>query len=248
MTNNTSPSMYRQLAALDRERHATLKIGQATDMLFASGLLLVPLVTSEFADVAREYPIMFVPDAEQKLMPVAVTGVPGGKNLYIDAKGKWNANYIPAYVRRHPFIFAKTGPDQLTVCVDENCAWLGNEGTPLFEAGAPTPFLQQIIDGLSEYERQAQYTLSFVQRLQASGVLMEATARAELNGKNLAIDGLLMVDEPRLRALPDATIKEWFASGELGLVYAHLISLGNLLELLRRQSRDADAAANSSGS
>src|SRR5882757_575100 len=59
MTNNSSPGMYRQLATLDRERHARLKIGQATDMPFAAGLLLAPLLTSEFSDAAREYSIMF---------------------------------------------------------------------------------------------------------------------------------------------------------------------------------------------
>jgi hypothetical protein len=61
------------------------------------------------------------------------------------------------------------------------------------------------------------------------------------------LKGFWIVDETRFRALPEATLKEWFASGELGLVYAHLCSLGNLLELLRRQpAAQANAASEAS--
>jgi hypothetical protein len=43
--------------------------------------------------------------------------------------------------------------------------------------------------------------------------------------------------------LPDATLKDLFVSGEVGLIYAHLLSLGNLLELLRRQPPAVAVAA-----
>jgi len=46
-------------------------------------------------------------------------------------------------------------------------------------------------------------------------------------------------------ALPEATPKQWFARGEIGRIYAHLLSLGNLLELLRRQPLAAAASTTS---
>jgi len=238
-TNNASPGLYKQLFALDRERHTDLKLLPSSDRSFAADLLLIPIVNNEFGDTCREYPIVFLRDAGQTLIAVALAGVPNGKNLFVDADGQWQAGYIPAFVRRHPFVFIKTSPEQLTVCIDEASKALSRtEGTPLFAAdGAQTPLLEKIIADLSAYEQQAQFTLSFVQRLEASGVLVTASAQAELDGNKLVINDLLMVDENKLRALPEATIKEWFSSGELGLIYAHLISLGNFVALLRRQSR-----------
>ena len=33
------------------------------------------------------------------------------QNLYLDDAGKWTARYIPAFVRRYPFVFAQTGTE-----------------------------------------------------------------------------------------------------------------------------------------
>ena len=89
---------------------------------------------------------------------------------------------------------------------------------------------------LTEFQRQNILTRQFVQHLEEAGILMEAQASAALNdGRNFTLQGLLVVDEAKLREISEDTLKAWFATGELGLIYAHLLSLGNLLELLRRQ-------------
>jgi hypothetical protein len=247
MTTNTespSPGFYKQLTALDRNAHAGLKLKPISDLSAAADLLLVPLVSAEFFSASREYPIVFVRDARQTLMAVAVVGTPNGRNLFVDAQGHWPANYIPAYVRNYPFAFARSVPDALTICFDENCTALNlAEGEPLFAAGEPTPLLQRVIDYLHEYEGHAQFTLSFAQRLADAGLLIDADARADLQGESFSVQGFQMVDEARLRALPEATVKQWFASGELGLIYAHLISLANFLQLLQRQAVITNASA-----
>jgi len=246
MTPAAAPLFYQRVVALDGHLHAKLKLSAPPDLKFSAGSPAVPLLSTEFTEAAREYPIAFLRGADGSLAPVALTGVPGGDNVYIDAAGRWNARYVPAYVRRYPFMFAQVSPDQLTVCID--AAYPGfneTDGTPMFDAGGePSPMLKQIVANLSEHQRQSQLTEVFVRRLESAGLLMEASATANLNdGRRLALQGFWIVDEARFRALPDATLKEWFASGEIGLIYAHLLSLGNLLELLRRQPRAADTAA-----
>lgn len=234
----SSLMFYQQVTTLDRDIHAKLKLRSLGNMAFAAGTPVVPLLCAEFAQAAREYPIAFLRNEDQSLVPVVLTGIPGGNNLYIDAAGQWNAHYVPAYARRYPFVFAETGPDQLTVCFDSSCPALNEvEGAPLFDdKGEPSPTLQQVVQLLGDYQQQAQFTKTFMQRLQAADLLMEACAKADLpDGRSLALQGFLIIDEARFKALPEATLKDWFATGELGLVYAHLLSLGNLLELLRRQ-------------
>jgi len=193
---------------------------------------------------------VFVRGAEQELIPVVLTGAPGGHNVHVDDTGRWNAGYVPAYVRRYPFVFAQTASDQYTVCIDEACPGFGEStGASLFDPGGdPSPMLKQVVTNLCEYQRQAQFTQGFVRRLDAAGLLVEAAGRADLmDGRSLALQGFWIVDETRLRSVPDAALKDLFASGEVGLIYAHLLSLGNVLELLRRQP-PAAAVAHSTAS
>jgi hypothetical protein len=245
MTHSASLLFYTRPVALDRAQHAALKLEPATDLGFAAGASVVPLLGVEFTEAAREYPIVFLRNGEAGLVPVVLTGAPGGHNVYVEKSGRWNARYVPAYVRRYPFVFAQTAPDQFTVCIDAACPGLDeSHGAPLFDpSGKPSAVLQQVVSGLSEFQRQAQLTETFMQRLEAAGLLMEAAGRVNLIGRNLALQGFWVVDETRLRALPPDTLQSLLTSGELGLIYAHLLSLGNLTELLRRAPDAAAAAA-----
>ena len=234
----TTPLFYQRIVSLDRENHSKLRLRSLGNLAFSAETPLVPLLTTEFVQAARDYPIAFVRGADGALLPVALTGAPGGKYVFVDANGQWEARYLPAYVRRYPFVFAQTGPEQLTVCFDEVCPALNDvEGVPLFEDnGEPAPALQQVLALMTDYQTHAQFTQTFMQRLEASGLLMEATAKADLaDGRSMQLTGLWVVDEARLKDLPEVTLKAWCTSGELGLVYAHLLSLANLLEILRRQ-------------
>ena len=234
----TTLLFYKNIVALDREQHKSLKIRPARHMKFAGEATVLPIVVGEFFEIARQCPIAFLRLEDQSLLPVALVGLPGGKNLYLDEKGQWNAPYVPAYVRRYPFVFAETGPDQLTLCIDHDYEGFNEkEGVALFEEGGkPSALVQGALDMLSEYQRQSALTQAFVQRLQAADILIQANANASLSdGRSLSLQGLLVVDDKKFRAIPEGTLKDWFASGDLGLVYAHLMSMGNLLELLRRQ-------------
>jgi hypothetical protein len=219
----TSLLFYQRIVMLDPKLHANLKLRTSADLAFADDAPVVPLETIEFNDAAREYPIVFLRK---------------GQNVYIDDKGRWNARYVPTYARHYPFVFAQTAPQQFAVCIDEACPGFNDvEGIPLFgSTGKPTAMLEEVISQLGEYGRQEQITQQFMQRLAAADLLMKAGATTDLqDGRSLALRGFWIINEARFRALPEATVRAFFASGDLGLIYAHLLSLGNLVELLRRQ-------------
>jgi hypothetical protein len=243
MATVSMPLFYKSVVPLDRTAHARLRVRNTANFRFTADAPLVPLLTAEFAPIAREYPIVFMKD-EATVVPVALVGMPQGKNVFLDANGRWDARYVPAYVRRYPFVFAETAPEQYTVCIDTTSELLDEkEGVPLFESsGEPSTSLQDTIKRLEDYQRVTNFTRAFTQRLSAANLLMEANAKAELpDGRSFVWRGFWTVDEAKFRELPEATLKEWFASGELGLVYAHLLSLGNLADLLRRHSLSAAA-------
>jgi SapC len=247
MTEANLPLFYQSLAALDRRVHTRLKVRPPDSYQFTADATLIPLLSGEFAPVAREFPIAFLREPSTgEFVPAALTGMPQSKNLFVRPDGIWDARYIPAYVRRYPFVFVESGPDNFTVCIDPSSKFLDeNEGVPLFgDDGEPSNALKETIKGLNDYQQMMRLTTDFMKKLAAANILMEANATANLpDGRSVAWRGFWIVDEKLFRELPEATLKDRFKTGELGLVYAHLVSLGNLSELLRRHANASASAA-----
>jgi hypothetical protein len=167
-------------------------------------------------------------------------GLRSQDNLFVDGEGRWDARYIPAFVRRYPFVLAELpGRTDLALCVDEAFEGLNTvEGEPLFDAmGKNTPFLQNALDFLSRYQAEYVRTEAFCQRLEQLGLLVEMNAKADLaDGRSFTVNGLMIVDEQKLLALPDAAVLALFRSGELHLVSMHLVSLSNMQKLVDRMA------------
>ena len=105
------------------------------------------------------------------------------------------------------------------------------------EAGEPAAILQSALALLTDYQHQVRLTGAFLKQLDAADLLMQSELRADFaDGRNALVQGLLVVDEARLKQLPVATLQEWLASGELGLLYAHLLSLGTVKQLVQRMT------------
>lgn len=242
----TEPLFYKKLVALNKDQHRRHFLN-LDNLDFAAHAHSVLLSGSEFGEACKEYPIVFAKGADNNFVPVALLGFRQDENLYIDVKGKWNARYIPAYVRRYPFIFSETSPGQLVLCMDEACVGLNvtGGGNPLFdEQGAASPFLNGVIQLMQNYQADYLRTQAFVANLQKLDLLKESSARIALNaGGEFSLNGLWLVDDAKLAALDDAKLLELARSGELGWIYAHLISMSNLNYHISLEARKKTGAA-----
>jgi len=119
---------YAQLALVNAERHHDWCVELGHDYAFARTTNSVPLTRVEFARAARDYPIVFA-GQDQNVFPLAVLGLEDQQNLFIDAQGKWQADYLPAFVRRYPFVFSTLDEGQnFTLCIDEAFSGCNQEG------------------------------------------------------------------------------------------------------------------------
>ena len=229
---------YERVVALNDQTHAKLKVRPATNFAYAAGTNSVPLLASEFFEAAREYPIVFA-RGENGPTPAAMLGLREAENLYVNQAGKWDARYVPAFVRRYPFVPGKGAQGELLVCIDEASPCFGTkEGEALFVDGKPSPQLDHAMKFLTEFHQAAAATEALGRRLQELGLLRPADSLAQLSdGTQFRLNGLSVVDEAKLRALERDVVHELFASGTLAVIHAHLISLGNLGALLDRLSR-----------
>jgi hypothetical protein len=91
---------------------------------------------------------------------------------------------------------------------------------------------------LAEFHQGAATTELLGRRLQDLGLLRQSDSLAQLNdGTQFRLNGLNVVDESKLRALDRDIVQELFVSGGLAVIYAHLMSLGNLGALVDRLSK-----------
>ena len=236
-----SPGWYERPVLLDRERHRRRRVQATSDYAFVRPAHSLALAGVEFNEACKEYAIVFTRSPAGRVAPVAMLGLRGGENLFVTEDGRWDARYIPAFVRRYPFVLTQLpGQDQLAVCIDEAFrGWNVAAGEPLFDAeGRDTPFLRNALDFLTQYQREHERTQAFCARLEQAGLLKEMNARADLaDGRAFTVDGLLVVDEPKLMALPDETVLSLFRTGELHLVSMHLASLSNMQRLVDRMAQ-----------
>lgn len=231
----TTLMFYEKPVGLNRETHRNKKIAPSSGFKFASKTNSIVLTCIEFIEAAKEYPIVFAKVSDDSAVPVALVGLRNDENVFVDADSKWDARYIPAFVRRYPFVLAEGEKGQFTVCVDEAYAGFGDtDGQAMFdEKGENTPFLQNALDFLNDYQAQLAATQNFVKMLQKNDLLEEMSAKAtKASGEEYLMGGLLVVNEKKLRDLGPKRIFDLFQSNDLAWVYAHLMSLGNISRLV----------------
>ncbi len=235
------PLFYKKIVPLDKEVHSELYLDEVEGYYHSQDTNSIYIAAIEFPHIAKEYPIVFAKSADDKIFPVALLGLQNEKNLYIDDKGHWQANYIPAYVRRYPFILATTGnEDNFTVCIDDSYPGFNTvkEGSPLFdEAGKENKILTQALDLLRDYQVQVRLTTLFCENLSKLDILEPMHANIEHpTGEKSSLSGFLGVNKEKFKALKPTTLVELLKSDHMDLIFAHFISLSNFNTLMQRMN------------
>lgn len=229
--------IYERPRPVDNERHKGWSVEEGGDFGFARDISTIPLAIEEFSVAAREYPIVFS-EAGGIVAPAALVGLREQENLFVDDNNRWSANYLPAFIRRYPFVFAHDAKAQTyTLCIDE-ASELCNEddrGSALFdEPGKPSPYMKKMTGLLTKWQRAMQESQAFGARLQDLQLLHSSEIKFKLQDDKQAVTrGFSAVDRDRLRDLPAETVVEMHQNGDLELIYAHLLSLHSL-ESLRK--------------
>lgn len=227
---------YENAAPVSSRRHAGCSV-ELGGYGFSRKVNSVPLTAVEFRSVAGEYPIVFAVGG-QTTQPVAVLGLRGEENLYVSEAGDWCGRYIPAFVRRYPFVFSSRADDsRFVLCVDEAFPGFNREGRgqPLFADDLqPSPYVSRVLRFLQEYRAQFMRTRAFCRRLGELDLLEPMQARVLAGDTYLSLGGFSIVSRDRLKALPVDKLGELAVTDELELIYLHLQSLRNFEALRNR--------------
>ena len=231
------PPGYLSAAPFDKERHRRLGIRRDAAK-FACVLNVIYITATEFPRACHDYPIAFARDAAENVVPLVVTGLDEAKNLFVDDSGTWaRGSYCPAYVRRYPFFTATIadGPgERALICVDEKA--LSSSAPALVNAsGEPTDRWREIELLVTEMDTDQRNTAALCTRIEELDLLEPFEADFRPRGKPpVRVAGLLRVNEQRLGRLDDTELARLMRDGDLGRIYAHLLSFENFNRLLNR--------------
>ena len=120
---------YERPVLLNRDKHRHRKVLPSTSYAFAQKANSLYLAGVEFNAACKEYAIVFTRAADGRTVPVAMLGLRSRENLFVDEEGRWSGTYVPAFVRRYPFVFSTAADRQtLTLCIDEAHKGVNREG------------------------------------------------------------------------------------------------------------------------
>jgi hypothetical protein len=233
------PLFYKNLVPLSSQLHPSHGIKPREDLGFTKGTHAIPVTVDEFAVAQRNYPIVF--GLGENPAPLALVGLQEGTNLYIGDDNQWEkGQYIPAFVRRYPFMLARLSPQSqdLSLCFDDSDPTISADAEQkLFDGAEATDTTKGILAFCEQFEQAVFRTRTFMDELAKLDLLMDGEVTIQREGlKEPAVyRGFRMVAEEKLQGLRGDQTRKLVQSGMMGLIYAHLFSLSLISPLFERQ-------------
>ena len=243
MASAPLPLFYNGLEPLSSETHANWRVRQQDSAPFLVGQHAIPITTDEFPLVQRHMPIVF--SVGDDAIPLGLMGLNEGVNVFMGDDGKLTESnfYVPAYIRRYPYMLARLRPDadELSLCFDPTSEALGafDDGDPLFENGQPSQTTKAILDFAEQFEQAGARTQAFMNELREQELLMdgEVTIQTDDSQQPFVYRGFQMINEEKLAGLRGDQLRKMSQSGMLPLLYAHLFSLSLMREIFARHAQ-----------
>ncbi len=243
------PLFYKDLLPLQSGMHTKYRAHTTDKAPFLANAHAVPVTIDEFVHAQRFFPIVF--SVGEIPVPLVLFGLNEGVNVFVEEDGTLKREiYVPAYVRRYPYMLARLTPDaqELSLCFDPQSGLVSEQGDgdALFsDDGKPSDATNAILKFCEDFERSAQRTAQFVKEVQEMDLLMDGEVSIQLDGQQqpYVYRGFQMVNEEKFRELRGDELRKINQNGILPLVYAHLFSLSLVRDVFGRQMSDGKVPA-----
>ena len=238
------PVLYKDLVPLNANEHGDFSARITDKAPWIGNQHAIPLTVEEFPQAQRSFPIVF--SAGDTSVPLALMGLNEGVNVFFEEDGSVRGDvppYIPAYVRRYPFLLAKLQPetDNLSLCFDPTADLVGkyDDGQKLFDGQEASQHTKGLLEFCQKFEEAGMRTQAFMKELQDNDLLMDgeiSIQRADGPDRPYTYRGFKMVNQEKLRELRGDQLRKWNENGLLPLIFAHLFSLDLMRTVFARQS------------
>lgn len=228
------------VARLDNVEHATLKLRRGHGARFGEAVNQVAVFASEFDQVQREYPILFLRNAEGSLQAVALLGFDRNENLFLEGE-HWDAAYVPALLRRGPFSIDLSG-DEPVIQVDlahSRIAEEDEDGEPVFKPhGGDAPALGAASAALRVLQAGQAAAAAMSALFDELGLVEAVKLQVQLTEHAVVnFDGYMAVTSEKIATLDGAALARLNRAGLLDVAVFAAASLGTMSRLIARKQR-----------
>lgn len=225
---------YNKVTPLSAQRHKDWHFNRTNNYSFTKSTNSVPLMAIEFLNASGEYPIVFVGDDE--VLPVALLGMQNSENIYLSSEGKWEGKYVPAFIRRYPFVLSEAEDQKNAyLCIDESYPGFNQkqEGFPLIcEDGKPSETTEEVLKFLGQFQSEYERTKLICKKLKELNLLEPKQVEVKLpSDQTKKVKGFYAIERSRVMTLPSEAILELVQSNIYEIICHHLASLRNFNKL-----------------
>ncbi len=239
-----------RIELLDNLSHKDLRINPSFSAKLGDNIASTITFITEFAEVQKEYPILFRKDPENDVyQAVVLFGIQRDENLFLsNGSGGyqkfagWNAAFIPAVVRRGPFSIGLRKKQEQNSEDVEPLVHVDMEHPKISTEDGVRVFLEQ--GGNSQYLQRMVETLNLIRDgIRLNAAMFDAFARHELiedvdinielkNEEKHRLSGFKTINADRLNQLSGEALVELSRSGFLQAAYFVVASLSNIQKLI----------------
>lgn len=232
-------------ALLNNVAHKNLRVIREHSSQYGDNDMSAVTFPQEFRAVQNEYPIFFQKNSETgKFIPIALFGLRQNENLFLSANG-WDAQYIPASVKRRPFLIGMQPPKpgqgsnqpSMMVYVDMDSPRVSaTQGEAVFlPHGGYSPYLETIVEVLEYIQYGTELNDSFIDALLHYELLEVVTLDITLkSGERNNLAGFYTINEDKLNSLDAHAVANLHSKGYLEFMYMVLASHANVVKLIAR--------------
>jgi len=231
-------TFYNNIMVLDKEKHKDLRLKIDNNYHIFSNTNALPIAGVEFIEASREHAIAFIDYQNEGIIPVYILGLRDNENLLLNPDNSWKYRYVPAFVRRYPYIMIEPNDEgKSVICIDADYEGINDpKGDSIFtqekDEIKPAPPLESAMEMLQDFNTQLIRTREFTKRLEEYDLLQEIAPQINLaDGRDFSIGGIYTIDEKKLLELEDEKALTLYRSGEMAWIYNQLASISNLIRL-----------------
>ena len=228
-------------ALLNIDDHQDLRVITDRAAKYGDNVMYAMTFPFEFRSIQAHYPIFFHRDDNGDYYPVALFGFEEGENLFLNESG-WNADYIPAMIRREPFLIGYQGSEDQgdadkarVMSIDLDHPRVSQDsGEALFRPlGGRTPYLEDAATLMEEIYGGYVHNKTFVAALEEHELIESVTVGITLNdGSQHQLLGFFAINEEKVEQLPGSVLEEFSQQKILMPLFMILASTGNVRNLI----------------
>jgi len=226
---------------------------------FAAEQHVVEVLIEELTALIPHYACGFIKDEAGSYRFIAILGLGGERNLFVNLDNKWLCDYVPAALRAYPFALAdKPGATagEKILCIEAGHLTIESEATRIFDDdGNLDSEVAGLLDFLNKCDKGRTRSQGACAALKEAGVISpwELSINRGEDQEPQKVKDIYRIDESALNKLDGSVLADLQNSGALAMAYGQLFSMHQIrnfdknLKFLAQQQQQSDSQSSVAG-